>query len=568
MATCACGVVASIVGGICWCRKPLRGRGVPVVPVVLVGLATTYLISAAVNGLSLTTLAETGAWAGCAGLAFVAAAQDRPTHERWLRNLGWVGIATSVIAMLVYAHIIAIPGGITAGRLEFTFQYANATGAWFGSIAFLCLLAPDERLHSFAALPVAAMLLTESAGILIVFAAVALVVGIPLAQKSAWGGVRPPLTQGVLAIALYACVRVLATPIAALPVAVVLGVCYRLSQGWSPSLARFSDKQVSLALLLIIVVATIVAMLLMPERMSTAVASLVERGYHLRDGFALWFTSPLLGVGPDNWQYLYPYIQSAPYATTVVHSSFAQTFVDAGLLGGVCLVAACALGIRAIAKNAEATGDWQQPKLWMTAFLMAHALIDFDLQFGALAFLLVYLLAYPGGKELRIAQKPTGLAAGVASLALCLPLAAMGLLCAFTQTTLSASNDNGNYQMTRQLFAQSPFASIDVGAQSAYVAACYELKDYDEVVRAYQMLAAPSDQSATYAALAYYQKHDAAHATEVIIEHLEAQPYNTAFCNTAQKLAQTYEIDEAQHARYNAAVHTVQRNVAQYKAGD
>lgn len=72
-----------------------------------------------------------------------------------LSALAWFGVATSIAAFLVFVGVLPIEGGMAAGRLGLTFQYANAAAIWFGACVLLCLLGTDDRKRRFAALPVA-----------------------------------------------------------------------------------------------------------------------------------------------------------------------------------------------------------------------------------------------------------------------------------------------------------------------------------------------------------------------------------------------------------------------------
>ena len=76
LATCACGLVVSVLAALAWLRRPLREARLPLVPLLFAAMALAYLVSAMANGASLTTLAETGTWATCAGMAFLAVAQN------------------------------------------------------------------------------------------------------------------------------------------------------------------------------------------------------------------------------------------------------------------------------------------------------------------------------------------------------------------------------------------------------------------------------------------------------------------------------------------------------------
>ena len=624
LATCVLGAVVCVAAVVAWFRRPCRNRDLPIVALLFLGVALAYAISAFVNGLSLTTLSETGVWAACAGVSFLSAAQSGEKRAFWVKVFAWFGIATAVAGVLVCSGVLPLAGGMVEERLQFTFQYANAAAAWYGVCTFLCLLSPDERQRAFAALPAAALLLTESGGGLIVFVVCAAIVGIRWARAAAWDRLFQALLQGVVAVLVFVVVRLTLSPVALIALAAALAACWWLGKGAAGLVGRVNTRMASLVMVGVFVIGAIAAVFILSGRVADALASVNERMYHARDGLSMWLSKPLLGVGPDNWQYLYPYIQTAPYYTTVVHCSYVQLMLDAGIVGLAFFVAAVVFGLRELlrdAKDAAARGGWAQAELIVVVFLLVHALLDFDFQFASLAFVLAAMLAAPSAlnagnasdsgsgsaaesasnakavsqaesapdakvvsktekaskagkasKEEKAAnagsasRAPKGVVAGIACLIVCLPACLTGALCSATATSFELAEASGDYAACERLFLGNPLAQADVSAQSHYLTACYNQGKYDEVENIYHFMPAPTDSAVYYTAMAYYARNDQVQATSVLIKHLEEQPYNVDFLNGVVQLTETYGIDPAQSARYAVAADRVRSNASENHA--
>ncbi len=565
LATCACGVAVSVAAAIVWLRRPMRECAIPLVPLLFCGVASAYLISAFVKGASLTTLAETGAWASCAGFSLLCAAQSADSRARTIRCITWFGVATAVAAFLVFVGLIPLAGGVTDGRLEFTFQYANATAIWFGACTLLCLLGPDETTRSFAALPVAAMLLTQSAGAVLCFLLVAVASGAVLARRGSWQPLLDSLTQGALGIVVFGTVSLLGVPGALLGILVSAGAGYALRRYGSPLHDKLDARKTTLVLLGLICAMLLIATAFLGQRIQTALYSAAERWYHVKDGLALWSTSPLLGVGPDNWQYLFPYLQTAPYDVAVVHSSPVQMLDDAGILGIVPLVAACVLGVRGLVRRFSSPGSdgWAFAELAVAVLLLVHSVLEFDLQFCALAFLLALLLCGPGTPELQVSHKlARGAACGLLAAALCVPLCVVGLTCSASATMLSRTNAAHEYEATQKRFWSNPWAIADPAAQTEYLAACFGLGDLKETVDAYGRMAAPSDESTMCAALALHRQGKPDEAAELLMSQLDVRPYDVRLVEAARRFQQTVGIDESLRERFDDAVERAERRIA------
>ena len=575
LAPCICGTLLCFVAMLLWLRKSRRSQSMSLTAPLFCGVALAYALSAAVNGLTLTTLSSCGVWAGCAGMALVASAQDEPTRTLTLRLLCWLTAALSVLGMLVYVGAVTFVEGMVEDRLQLTFQYANAAGAWFAVGTLLCVLARDRRLQRLAVFPATALLLTQSAGGLLVFALVAAFVGIGWARQASWGRLAETLVVGAIAALGFALLHVARSPLTAAGLTALLAA-YTLGgetlQAWC---AKLGSRRVALSLVSTMVVAAAVGLFVFRTRVGQASFSIAERTYHVHDGLALWLTHPLLGVGPNNWQFLYRPVQTAQYSTTVVHSSLVQALLDVGLVGLCLLAAAAACGLRNLmlrTRRAEADEDarsWSAACLAAAVFLLLHAVIEFDLQFASLSYLLALLLsgcetsadaAVPAQRathtqtRARAPQAVRGLGAGLACLLICLPLCIVGTMSELTIFAQRMALSSGDYITCERLCTASAFSRNDVLACERLLSAQYARGDFAAAVATYQATPTPSDVSALQAADACYRTGNHAQAGLMLVERMEQQPYNVGFFESAAAIMGAWSLDEGLVTRYHAAV--------------
>lgn len=547
--TCVCGIALSAVGFASYVRNRKRGAGLNLVAVLLFALACCYAVSTLVNGLSVSSLSEMGAWFSVAGMSLYSAGMSLERRDAALSKIVWLGAITAAFGLLVYGELIPLLGGVDDSRLQFTFQYANAAAVWFAVTGLLTLLCPEGKLRPLAVMPISALLLTESAGGIIVFVAACTVVCVCwLRSARHQGDVLYSLVVCLSAVVVFAVCRGFGA--AGSVVACVLGVaaCAVLSRKRTVIVEYRGAKRLSFVLLGAVVVALVVAIALLSGRVSDASGNMVERLYHAKDGITLWFASPLVGIGPDQWQYAYPFIQTAQYHTTVVHNSFVQIMVDAGLLGLVALAAACVFGIRALARSRSAT--WGPVAALTVCVLLVHSLLDFDLQFGALALLLAFLLTSPDGPSVRI----SALAAGLACLVLCLCGSAAGLVCELSSFSFTLANAAGDSAQIESMFEGNALAENDPACQTQYLLACYNEQDFESIAAFHAVHGSATDEQAIYAAIAYAQLGRMADSTDALIDLMERQPYNDEYFDNAKTVADLYGFDVSAVNRWNATV--------------
>lgn len=122
--------------------------------------------------------------------------------------------------------------------------------------------------------------------------------------------------------------------------------------------------------------------------LSPSSSSLNGRLLSWLDGLTLLKVHPM-GIGRGGYLYLQPLVQTGPYTLRHIHNEYLQAALDGGLLSGLLLAG---LVLCLILRK----GIPFRERLVMIA-IAAHAVIDFDLQYTAVAFIL--LLCGAGGKS-------------------------------------------------------------------------------------------------------------------------------------------------------------------------
>ena len=134
-------------------------------------------------------------------------------------------------------------------------------------------------------------------------------------------------------------------------------------------------------------------------RISLYEPTLVERWITYGDAAAMMRGKWLTGIGAGNWQEWQFRLQSAPYNVKYVHNHYIQLLLDAGALAPLLFFAAT---VPAICKGLRS----KSLHSIILIAIMAHAVLDFDLIFGAVAMIAMYSLSQlaSGGKTIKIGK--------------------------------------------------------------------------------------------------------------------------------------------------------------------
>ncbi|MHA6250751.1 O-antigen ligase family protein [Oceanobacillus sp. CAU 1775] len=123
-------------------------------------------------------------------------------------------------------------------------------------------------------------------------------------------------------------------------------------------------------------------------------ASARERTLFVQDSFKISMDAPLFGHGGDAWEPLYRSYQQLPYQANKIHNEYMEFAVDIGWIGLVFFIAVIGYFFFIIFRSYQ---DEQEnmifPAILIASFtILFHSFIDFDLAFGTVCFMLLWLL--------------------------------------------------------------------------------------------------------------------------------------------------------------------------------
>lgn len=545
--TCACGLAALCVAACLLVKRKSGVPGVGPMPLLLSGLAAAYLAGGAVHGMPLVCASEAGTWAGVAGVSIVASLQDTHRRESALDWLCRLGALSSVVGMLVFCEALEWQGGVAGGRLQFPMTYANASGAWFAAAAFLCLFSERPPVRLLSPLPVAALALTGSGGALAAFAVAAAVLAFFWLRSGRRGEFAFAAACAAAGVALALCVRILPPAASAACALAAAAACIALGRAAPGLAAPPPSKKAAVAVTGACLAALALSAASMAGRAAEAASDFSTRLAHVADGLSLLSQSPLLGVGPDCWQFLYQRVQTAAYRTTVVHCSYVQVALDSGVVGLCLLAAALACGFAGLIRARDLRSGLP------AGLVAAHALVDFDLQFGSLAFLLAFLATPARKLESSAAAAPRRVAALLLAVLLAASCA-FGLAASVARSQVLAACARGDFQQAAALYEDNPMAQDDPEMRAAWLeslrASGRSLDAAYDVARRGVWY----DRQAIAGAWALYDVGDAWLGAQAMVEELERCPYDEGLFEAAADLFGKCGLPEDFEGRYEAAL--------------
>lgn len=516
-----------------------------VIPLLFVGVGVCGLVSSAVQGLTLTGLAESSPWFAVAALAFLFAQVPGEGRARVMRAIAWFGVVSALVGLLFLSGLGALEGTVNAERLQFPFQYANAAGVWYAVSAVLALGSESVRLRKAALFLLVALLFTQSAGACLLFAGAFVVLCVHWWRMGAYHRV----TEVAL---LMACA------------AGVFALCFVMGMNWSflgaavafagssfavQKLGRAKNARkiaVAVCAVLAIGVLACVGVVVQTGRFAQAGQTFVERLVQIKDAFGLLVAHPIFGIGPDGWRFAYPYVQSAQYTATSVHCSYLQIALDTGVVGLLLFVAAVVIGV----KRAVAHRDI--PVVCALLIVVLHGVIDIDVQFSALLVLMALLLM--GRQDSTSAADSRWLkSASMVSLALIAVVALCGLWAATVRDECASAAKAGDTGAVRQYLEADPLAVHDESVRTQYAEALWRASEWEELAESFDADSISSADQALYAAEAQYALGNNTDAENILLSELEREPGNINLFERVRFLLATHDASEEAQERYQSA---------------
>ena len=261
------------VGALCLLLFPFMVRKLPPLKVLLpfATLCILYLISAIVYSRNAEGLAFAARPTVC--LVFMIIVYNFDDKQKLLKIMLYVMSVVAFVSITLF--LLRIDGAVSRGRLQGTFQYANAAGIAFAAAAMLARSMKGRKYQAMEVLFVVSLLLTQSVGAIGCYILGHLLMF--MINKKNNPGSKPILKTAVF-IAAAAC------SVAAI---------------W----------------------------FLRPNALYTY----LERLAQLKDSVTVMLQRPLLGIGAGNWKTAFMQWQTTPYDSAYMHSSIGQIGIDAGI---------------------------------------------------------------------------------------------------------------------------------------------------------------------------------------------------------------------------------------------
>lgn len=541
------GVVAAIVLVVTVNKRSNIELHMPWSCLCLLGVGVFCLVSGAANGLTLTHIVGALPWFVAFGVGVLCAQMTPDGRSATMRVLGYVGFGACVFALLLMCQVFPMPGTITDGRLQFSVQYANTAAALFAAFYFVQMLDADERLNRLAFFSMSMLLFTQSGGMALVFMLAMSVMLVRWLVKRDYAHVFDVVTQAVFAIAAFGACLLFGIAWSALTVPVAF-VLY-LGAHWLCQRQFGADIPAAPALVLlvaaVIAIVAIICAVAATGRIGMAVLTFADRFVQMRDGWAMLMQNPILGLGPDEWQFQYRLFQSMQYNTMFVHNSYLQIWLDGGLFALICFVAFAVLGLRALLRQ-EHIGMFV-----CALMLLLHAFIDIDFQYGAYLMLLVFLLI-PSDQP-QLPAKATFFAALASAVVLCAACVCCLLAYNDIQYSKTAANQ-GAYDYVEGVLDDNPLAQADPQVRASYVAALTVGGEYDRAVQAFEEWKDYiQDEAWMNAAYAYHGAGDDAGAIDTALTQIEREMGKHPGFEFARYILYCTEADDAAWERYAEA---------------
>lgn len=431
-----------------------------------------------------------------------------------IKLVAYEGVLFSIVALLMFAGVLPYPGAVVDGRLQFTFQYANTAGVYFAVMS--CLVWSQARTRTtkaLAALPLVCTLLTQSMG---TFAVIAIL-------GCAWTLKSLKLT--------------------------------RLKRE-NATQTKASTSKIAIAALGTVALVALAICIGASDRLDSALQTGAERLIQTIDGTRALASEPLIGIGPQQWRVLHPFLQSAQYTANVIHNSYLGFALSYGLIG----IALAALCMMTIWKGTTRTEEDQIPGTHgAAALLLLHAVVDFDLAFGSIIMLLVLALLSnrqpvttepAAASPIDAASRASGAAGMVLGIALLVSGASAFALDVRQNQVLSDVHALDQQAIAQQV-AADPFARRDQTVRTRLYQCCTTPEQCETALELQRRAPITVSTPGLMAfARCLYIVDRAEDAELMLLNTLQAQPYNVAAYTQAADLFERYDADEQTRQRY------------------
>lgn len=319
------------------------------------------------------------------------------------------GITVSLVSILLYFNVLNYEGAIVNERLGGPFQYPNTLGA-VSALFFMYFLMKmvnvpaTVKYNLFYFLPGVlfplVLLMTESRGALLVFLIVAFITLFFLTLKKQIkyivSGITTFFMVGVCFLVIDQQRPLFSMLIILLVSATHIFLLPKLLNGINQlEIKRIKRKHISITASILFLLTsldfyfkgTLFEVLQNTMGISFSLDTFKERFVIWKDSLGAFFQSPAIGYGGDGWGIIFTQFQTYPYQTNNLHNGYLEWLIHTGLIGFIVFIGIIVFLLYRIEKSK------QLEILSPLSILLLHSLIDFNFSFGAVWFIMIWLLA-------------------------------------------------------------------------------------------------------------------------------------------------------------------------------
>lgn len=456
----------------------------------LIILTLMYVVSSMVNGMSYSVICKAVLPLTIFVVSVLYTSVNKEQKDKLMNYITIVGLISSVIGIAMVFGVFESEATVINKSLMFTFQYANTAGCWYAVAFLLAVFSKNRYIRYSSVLCLAALILTRSIGAIIILTIILALHGMRSdCFQNRFGNIRFIRTIIVITTLVF----------------FVIGIIFVFSIG---------------------------------------IESLIERVIHSYDGLRLMMTHIVFGIGPDNWQYIAPYNQSAYYSAGVIHNSYVQAGVDAGLMSMLMLVAMLVLVVYKYINNKSIYN-------LAALFVMLHSLIDYNLYFASIDVLLVFLVMYDNEENYRVDCKG-GIYVGVmaCSCLVVIEVLSFAFYGNIQLRSLEVSSRAGDIVKATSIYNDNELFMKNGYMENELYGICSVINKNDYV---------PAKQSARYRRyeMIYNEKND----IDTIIGYIKEQPNNRNVRIEADKLVKSMNLTKEDLNRYNDYVDSIDDSI-------
>lgn len=321
---------------------------------------------------------------------FLLLSNIKPEEQKYLfAGIVLCGIIVAFIGILSYVDVLKLPGMISRNRLQGLLQYANASAILL-SVSLITLKYFTKQLQwSKPVMTVALQLTLSFGGILCYWISIFIYTLLQPKGKKLQSFITEILEfsiYGIITALIYISVNIFNIKVLSIFIALLACILGFIIIKFNIKIPFCKITSVFSLFLGFIGIASILML-----RGKEALGTLLERIVHSIDGIKAVLSNPILGLGPGRWASEKVNWQSANYRAQIIHNSYVQIAVDAGILALILVLIIIVFWFKKTKKEV-----WN---ISAVCCLLLHGLLDMSFYFTSISLISITLINANKKKE-------------------------------------------------------------------------------------------------------------------------------------------------------------------------